>query len=90
MSPGDGTLTLPEPIVLRSVRMDDSVNTYVDRGPDIQMDTASAQQLMDELWHVGLRPTEGTGSAGSLAATQKHLADMRAIVGKQINVELPK
>jgi hypothetical protein len=34
---------------------------------------------MDELWRVGLRPTEGTGSAGSLAATERHLKDMQRI-----------
>ncbi len=41
-----------------------------------------AQQLIDELWRCGLRPTEGSGSAGSLAATERHLADMRALVFK--------
>lgn len=40
----------------------------------------SAQELMDELWHCGLRPSEGTGSAGQLSATQKHLEDMRTLV----------
>ena len=40
----------------------------------------AAQQLMDELWRVGFRPTEGSGSAGSLAATERHLADMRRLV----------
>jgi hypothetical protein len=39
----------------------------------------AAQMLMDELWQCGLRPTEGSGSAGSLAATERHLDDMRAI-----------
>lgn len=39
-----------------------------------------AQDLMDQLWRCGLRPTEGTGSAGSLAATERHLTDMQAIV----------
>jgi hypothetical protein len=38
-----------------------------------------AQRLMDDLWNCGLRPTEGTGSAGSLKATQTHLEDMRKI-----------
>jgi len=47
-----------------------------------------AQNLMDELWQCGMRPTEGRGSAGSLAATQEHLEDMRKlafhkIIGKQ-------
>lgn len=48
----------------------------------------AAQNLMDSLWVCGLRPTEGTGSAGSLAATEKHLNDMRAIVSKQLDVQL--
>jgi len=38
-----------------------------------------AQDLMDELWNCGLRPTEGSGSAGALAATERHLKDMRTI-----------
>jgi len=56
--------------------------------PSMQLSPEAAQQLMDQLWQAGLRPTEGTGSAGSLAATQKHLDDMRAIVGQQLGVNL--
>lgn len=48
--------------------------------PTIRMDYDNAQNLMDELWSCGLRPTEGSGSAGALAATQKHLDDMRKLV----------
>lgn len=44
------------------------------------LSNSEAQRLMDELWHIGLRPSEGSGSAGALAATQKHLEDMRTIV----------
>ena len=40
------------------------------------------QVLMDDLWNCGLRPSEGTGSAGSLKATQEHLKDMRQLVFK--------
>ncbi len=47
-----------------------------------QLAGEDAQQFMDELWRVGFRPSEGTGSAGSLAATQKHLEDMRTLVFK--------
>lgn len=50
--------------------------------PAITMHLDSAQQLMDELWQCGLRPSEGSGSAGALAATQRHLDDMRALVFK--------
>jgi hypothetical protein len=35
---------------------------------------------MDALWSIGTRPTEGTGSAGAMAATVKHLEDMRKLV----------
>ncbi len=48
-----------------------------------------AQGLMDDLWKCGIRPTEGAGTAGSMAAAQKHLADMRAIVSKKLNIVLP-
>jgi len=41
----------------------------------IGMDTA--QQLIDALWNCGLRPTEGTGSAGALVATQDHVKTLK-------------
>ncbi len=57
--------------------------------PFMTIDRDSAQRLMDELWNVGIRPTEGTGSAGSLAATERHLKDFRAIVEKTLEVKFP-
>lgn len=50
--------------------------------PTIILDNTNAQLLMDELWNCGLRPSEGSGSAGSLAATERHLADMQKLVFK--------
>jgi len=47
--------------------------------PFLRLRTTEAQLLMDELWNCGIRPSEGTGSAGSLAATERHLKDMQAI-----------
>jgi hypothetical protein len=58
-------------------------NERVARGykiPDnniLTLPTEVAQNLMDELWICGLRPSEGTGSAGSLKATENHLKDMK-------------
>lgn len=57
----------------------DEVNRMPDPAP-LRLNLTSAQQLMDELWHCGLRPSEGQGSAGQLAATQAHLKDMQGIV----------
>lgn len=48
----------------------------------ISLGDEQAQQFMDELWRVGFRPTEGTGSAGSLAATERHLKDLQRLVFK--------
>ena len=47
--------------------------------PTMNLSIDSAQMLMDELWRCGLRPSEGSGSAGSLAATERHLNDMQKI-----------
>lgn len=51
--------------------------------PMLRLTKADGQELMDELWRIGLRPTEGSGSAGSLAATERHLKDMQRLVFKE-------
>ncbi len=57
-------------------------DVYVD--PSLKLSNESAQLLIDELWKAGLRPSEGTGIAGSLKATERHLEDMRTLVFKEI------
>lgn len=60
------------------------VFTEIDEGlicsPTVTIGQKEAQVLIDALWDCGLRPSEGTGSAGALAATERHLADMRKLV----------
>lgn len=48
--------------------------------PSFSLSPEDAQALMDDLWNCGLRPSEGSGSVGALAATQRHLEDMRKLV----------
>lgn len=50
--------------------------------PTFELSIDAAQRLMDGLWSCGLRPTEGSGSAGMLAATERHLEDFRKLVFK--------
>ena len=45
----------------------------------LRLTADEAQVLMDDLWRAGTRPTEGAGSAGALAATERHLEDMRKL-----------
>lgn len=52
---------------------------YTPGKPTFDLTYKDAQCLMDELWNCGLRPSEGSGSAGSLAATEKHLKDMQSL-----------
>jgi hypothetical protein len=47
--------------------------------PCLVLEHTDAQRFMDELWNCGLRPSEGSGSAGAMAATERHLGDMRTI-----------
>lgn len=63
--------------------VDDKQGVYIE--PTFHLSYENAQQLMDDLWVCGLRPSEGTGSAGALAATQKHLEDMRKLVFEKKN-----
>lgn len=72
---GENHTDVAQPVVMTRV---DPAERMPD--PMLHLDNDQAQQLMDELWRCGLRPTEGTGSAGSLAATERHLADMRRLV----------
>ena len=44
--------------------------------------------MMDQLWAMGVRPSD-IGTPGHLAATQKHLEDMRSLVGGLIKIPLP-
>lgn len=64
-----------EPVTMRTLEE----GAYLTE-PTLRLTEAAAQQLMDNLWQCGLRPSEGSGSAGSLKATEKHLEDMRRLV----------
>ena len=57
-------------------------NEGMELPPTFSLNDEATQALMDEIWRAGFRPREGSGSAGSLAATERHLADMRHLVFK--------
>lgn len=67
----------------RPLLMDTPVNAGISVEPTFSLSVEAAQILMDDLWNCGLRPSEGSGSAGALAATQRHLEDMRTLVFKK-------
>ena len=58
----------------------ESTEDGVDAPAFMTLSAEMGQSLIDQLWECGLRPSEGTGSAGSLAATERHLQDLRKLV----------
>ena len=69
----DGMMSIAKPLILEKA-VDGAISE-----PTVTLRNDMAQALIDELWRCGLRPSEGTGSAGSLAATERHLKDMQKI-----------
>ena len=75
---GTQKIYIAEPLVL--TESPDSL--FQEQRPTFSLDNDKAQTLMDRLWDCGLRPSEGTGSAGAMAAVQQHLKDLQKIVFK--------
>lgn len=63
------------PIVFRDV--DENAIREVPR-PAIELSREAAQELLEELWRLGFRPSK-EGSEGQLAAVTRHLEDQRAL-----------
>lgn len=78
-SPGHTRVSYAQPLTLIERNPEEE---GMEAPPMFSLRDEQAQNLMDELWRIGLRPSEGSGSAGSLAATERHLADMRHLVFK--------
>jgi len=52
----------------------------------IKLTNEEAKYMIDSLWQAGVRPSNGEGSSGQLAATQSHLEDMRTIAFKTLDI----
>ena len=74
--------------VMRSITVETSEPGSVMGEPLMLLASEEAQSLMDELWNAGVRPGD-VGSAGQLAAVQKHLEDMRALAFTSLKTPKP-
>jgi hypothetical protein len=77
---GEHRVAIAEPLRLRTLS-DEDMGTELRE--TLSISPSDAQQFMDELWRVGIRPTEAAGSVGQLAAVERHLDDMRTLVFKR-------
>jgi hypothetical protein len=57
--------------------------------PTFSLPYEQAQELMNALWNIGLRPVQGKQSEGQVAAVERHLADMRAIAFSRLEIKQP-
>lgn len=80
---GQTVESIAEPLVFHELTDDERM---VEPAPTLRLTPSDAQQLMDELWRTGIRPTEGAGSVGQLQATERHLEDMRMLVFTPPNI----
>ena len=53
----------------------------------VQIEQEESQVLMDDLWEAGIRPTEGSGSAGAMKAVQNHLSDLKTILFHKLGIK---
>ncbi len=79
-SGGVTSTAIAQPLTMTALTEEDLGREFP---PLMRLRPDEAQQFMDELWRVGIRPTEGSGSVGQLAAVQAHLEDMRTLVFKK-------
>jgi len=75
----DGKTVVIEDVILRDV--DPMELTALPNHPAIHLTPTSAQDLMDNLWRAGVRPTRKGDPSG-------HLEDMRKLVAAAYEVDL--
>lgn len=56
--------------------------------PTFELLEKRAQQLFDQLWGAGFRPTDAGSAHGQLQAMDAHLQDMRMLVADKLKVPL--
>lgn len=83
-TPGEGLpyTSIPETVKFRRISKDEELSCIPE--PNLIIETYAAQELMNDLWNCGIRPSQAKGTAGQLEAVNKHLEDMRTLVFKGV------
>jgi hypothetical protein len=76
----DGRMSVISSYTLTTLSKEESQDLSYGVTKPLRLSKESAQDLMDELWSTGLRPSNGAGNIGELAAVKHHLEDMRGLV----------
>jgi hypothetical protein len=81
----DGRRAFAHPVTFEVLEQDAVVGEY---RPSVELSPDEAQAFIDELWNLGIRPTEGHGSTGQLAATEKHLDHTTQLLNQTLQTVL--
>jgi len=73
-----GEMAIGDPVVMRTLTREEEHSVCIPE--TFQLGAAGAQELVDQLWAAGVRPTAAAGSVGQLAAMESHLKDLRRLV----------
>ena len=80
----DGAMTVATGVTMQRLEPGASV-AYLT--PPLRLTPSEAAALMEELWRIGIRPSNSHGSTGQLAATERHLDDMRKIAFNRLEIK---
>lgn len=81
----DGRIAVAMPLTMKIIDPSEVVPSDL---PLFSFDPTTAQRLMNELWNLGIRPSEGHGSTGQLAATEKHLNHLERLLDQSFTTVL--
>lgn len=77
--PGEPHDYVPEPLRMRPVQL----NQFEHKEALLSMGREAGQQLFDDLWHCGFRPSDMKGVVGTaetIHAMNRHLSDLQRLV----------
>ena len=74
-SPSDDLVGVFEPLTC-TLKKDEGIMHV----PILVIEENAAQELMDSLWNIGIRPSNGEGSVGQIGAIKDHLHDLQRLV----------
>jgi len=75
---GDGKLTVCSSIEMTTVEAGTGI---IPPYEPIHLSRAAAQELIDQLWAIGVRPTDGRESSAVVSAKDEHIKDLRLVLG---------
>jgi len=72
-----GVLAVGHPVVMRTLDPDEG--PWPADGPTFRLRRDQVQELVDRLWNLGYRPSEGAGSVGALAQAEDHIKSLKRV-----------